>query len=39
LTEGAIVLRNPTPSVRKLLHITGLDHTERIKLEPDGSAV
>jgi anti-anti-sigma factor len=38
LEDGAIVLRRPSASVRKLLHITGLDHTERIKFEPDGSA-
>jgi anti-sigma B factor antagonist len=37
LTEGAIVLRNPTPSVRKIIHVTGLDRTERLKIEPEGS--
>lgn len=38
LTEGAVVLRSPSRTVRKLLRVTGLEHTDRIKLEPDGSA-
>ncbi len=38
LGAGTIVLRKPSSSLRKLLRITGLDHTDRIKFEPEGSS-
>ncbi len=35
--SGVVVVRQPSGMVRKLLRVTGLDHTQRIIVEPDGN--
>jgi anti-anti-sigma factor len=37
LTDGAIVLRNVSAYVLKLLRVTGLDRSDRIRVEATGS--
>ena len=38
LSPGRIVVRRPSAIVRKLLHVTGLDNTQRITVEPNPPA-